>query len=67
VQLEPLPSHVVDAKETSRTRRLGALLASLRDRHFRVPHGETTRAVRLEQAGDYRRAALWRLKVTSDV
>jgi hypothetical protein len=65
VQLEPLPSRVADGKDTGRTRRLGNLLASLRDRHFRVPHGESTWAVRLEQAGDRDRAALWRLRVTN--
>jgi putative DNA primase/helicase len=64
VQLEALPTHVVDGKDTGRTRRLGNLLAALRDRCFQVLDGETRRTLRLEYAGDQRRAALWRLRVT---
>jgi putative DNA primase/helicase len=64
VNIEPLPSRVEDGKDTGRTRRLGNLLASLRDRHFSVLVGETSRSVRLEHAGENRDGvALWRLKV----
>jgi hypothetical protein len=65
VNVEPLPSRVADGRDTGRTRRLGNLLSTLRDRHFRVLDGGNVRSARLEVAGDQQRAILWRLKVTN--
>jgi putative DNA primase/helicase len=66
VNLEPLPSHVAEGKETGRTRRLGNLLASLRDRHFPIQDCDVSRSVRREQAGDRDRAVLWRLRAVTN-
>jgi hypothetical protein len=63
LNVEPLPSRVVDGgkagEDRGRGRRLGKLLSGLRDRHFRLPEGPL---VRVEQAGEVQRAAYWRLR-----
>jgi hypothetical protein len=60
VTLEPLPDRVAE-KETGRTRRLGNLLADLRDRQFTVAVDDARMTVKVEHAGEYQGTARWRL------
>jgi hypothetical protein len=62
--LDTLPSRVTDGKDTGRTRRLGNLLADLRDRRFTVGLtglDQPKTSLRVEQAGDQHGVARWRL------
>jgi hypothetical protein len=65
LNVEPLPGRVADGgkgrEDRGRATRLGKLLSSLRDRHYRLSEGPT---VRVERAGEAQRAAYWRLKST---
>jgi putative DNA primase/helicase len=61
VTLEPLPGRVAEGKDTGCTRRLGNLLADLRDRRFTVADADATLTVKVEQAGEQRGASVWRL------
>jgi putative DNA primase/helicase len=68
VSLDPLPSRVSEGKDTGRNKRLGNLLADLRDRHFTVkPPGEAPLTVKVQQAGERRGVALWKLAKVTDV
>jgi putative DNA primase/helicase len=60
VTLDPLPGRVAE-KESGRTRRLGNLLADLRDRHFTVADDDARLTVKVEHAGEYQGIARWRL------
>lgn len=64
LNLDPLPARVADGgkarEDRGRATRLGKLLSSLRDRHYRLAEGPS---VRVERAGDARGgAAFWTLR-----
>jgi putative DNA primase/helicase len=62
ISLEPMPGRITDGKDIGRTRRLGNMLADLRDRRFTVSDSDrSTASVKVEQAGEQRGVSVWRL------